>query len=84
MEDGKKEATMSKSKSIAERRAAWRGLERPRVTTTTARFRTNGNGNGLSSPPTAMRSPCLVIPPGLSPAALLDSPVLLLQVLYLQ
>ncbi|KAJ3697387.1 hypothetical protein LUZ61_001092 [Rhynchospora tenuis] len=74
-ENGKKEASMS----IAERRAAWRGLDRPipppRVST--ASFRTNGASSLLPSPAAAVRSPCFVIPPGLSPAALLDSPVLL-------
>jgi hypothetical protein len=75
MENAKKEGTMS----IAERRAAWRGLDRPILPprVTTARFRSNGGPSPLSSPAAAMRSPCLVIPPGLSPAALLDSPVLL-------
>lgn len=76
MESAKKEGSMM---SIAERRAAWRGLDRPILPprVTTARFRSNGGPSPLSSPAAAMRSPCLVIPPGLSPAALLDSPVLL-------
>ncbi|KAL5997442.1 hypothetical protein ACLOJK_008372 [Asimina triloba] len=56
--------------SIAERRAARCGFNAPRLNT--ARFR---SVSPLSSP--AVRSPYLTIPPGLSPTALLDSPVML-------
>ncbi|XP_058102530.1 probable WRKY transcription factor 20 isoform X2 [Magnolia sinica] len=56
--------------SIAERRAARCGFNAPRINT--ARYR---SVSPLSSP--AVRSPYLTIPPGLSPTALLDSPVML-------
>ncbi|XP_077227171.1 putative WRKY transcription factor 2 [Tasmannia lanceolata] len=55
--------------SIAERRAASFGFS-PRLNT--ARFRSD---SPLTSP--AIRSPYFEIPPGLSPATLLDSPVML-------
>ncbi|KAK9292311.1 hypothetical protein L1049_020276 [Liquidambar formosana] len=56
--------------SIAERRAAKFGFNAARINT--ARFRTT---SPLASP--AARSPYLTIPPGISPAALLDSPIML-------
>lgn len=56
--------------SIAERRAAKCGFNAERIST--ARFRTT---SPLASP--AARSPCLTIPPGISPTALLDSPIML-------
>lgn len=61
------------NKSIAERRAARGGFSPPRINT--ARFRCGGSP--LPSPAVA-RSPFLTIPPGLSPTALLDSPVFLM------
>ncbi|XP_029116592.1 WRKY transcription factor SUSIBA2 isoform X2 [Elaeis guineensis] len=57
--------------SIAERRAAMSGFN-PTPRLNTARFR---SVSPLSSP--GVRSPFLTIPPGLSPTALLDSPVML-------
>ncbi|PON64704.1 WRKY domain containing protein [Parasponia andersonii] len=56
--------------SIAERRAAKFGFNAVKINT--ARFRTT---SPLASP--AARSPCLTIPPGISPTALLDSPIML-------
>uniref|UniRef100_A0A5B6ZQZ8 Putative WRKY transcription factor 2 n=1 Tax=Davidia involucrata TaxID=16924 RepID=A0A5B6ZQZ8_DAVIN len=56
--------------SIAERRAAKCGFNAARINT--ARFRST---SPLSSP--AARSPYLTIPPGISPTALLDSPMML-------
>ncbi|KAM1752858.1 hypothetical protein ACFX11_010778 [Malus domestica] len=56
--------------SIAERRAAKCGFNAERINT--ARFRTT---SPLHSPPA--RSPCLTIPAGISPTALLDSPMML-------
>ncbi|XP_043688686.1 probable WRKY transcription factor 34 isoform X2 [Telopea speciosissima] len=56
--------------SIAERRAATCGFSAPRINT--ARFRSI---SPLASP--GAGSPYLTIPPGLSPATLLDSPVML-------
>lgn len=56
--------------SIAERRAAKCGFNASRINT--ARFRTT---SPLVSP--SSRSPYLTIPPGISPTALLDSPILL-------
>nr|QGQ64035.1 WRKY transcription factor 12 [Santalum album] len=56
--------------SIAERRAAKCGFNAVRIST--PRFRTT---SPLASP--AARSPCLTIPPGISPTALLDSPIML-------
>ncbi|CAA7396135.1 unnamed protein product [Spirodela intermedia] len=61
------------SMSIAERRAARGGFSPPRINT--PRFRCGGSP--LRSP-AAVRSPFLTIPPGLSPTALLDSPVMLM------
>ena len=59
--------------SIAERRAAKCGFNAKRIST--ARFRTT---SPLASPAAAaVRSPCITIPPGISPTALLDSPILL-------
>lgn len=58
--------------SIAERRAAKCGFNAERINT--ARFRTT---SPLPSPAAAARSPCLTIPPGISPTALLDSPMML-------
>ncbi|KAJ7973630.1 WRKY family transcription factor [Quillaja saponaria] len=58
--------------SIAERRAAKCGFTFHAARINTARFRTT---SPLAS--TMARSPCLTIPPGISPTALLDSPVLL-------
>ncbi|XP_070676197.1 probable WRKY transcription factor 2 isoform X2 [Malus domestica] len=55
--------------SIAERRAAKCGFNAERINT--VRVRTT---NPLNSPPA--RSPCLTIPSGISPTALLDSPVM--------
>ncbi|KAB2621284.1 hypothetical protein D8674_023466 [Pyrus ussuriensis x Pyrus communis] len=55
--------------SIAERRAAKCGFNAERINT--VRVRTT---NPLNSPPA--RSPCLTIPSGISPNALLDSPVM--------
>uniref|UniRef100_A0A1D1Y2X1 Putative WRKY transcription factor 2 n=1 Tax=Anthurium amnicola TaxID=1678845 RepID=A0A1D1Y2X1_9ARAE len=60
-------------KSIAERRAARCGFSAPKINT--AKFRCSGSP--ICSP-AAVRSPCLTIPPGLSPTALLDSPVFLM------
>ncbi|KAE8733669.1 WRKY DNA-binding protein 2, putative isoform 2 [Hibiscus syriacus] len=57
--------------SIAERRAATCGFKAEKIRT--ARFRTSTSP--LASP--SVRSPCLTIPPGISPTALLDSPVML-------
>uniref|UniRef100_A0A5B6ZNJ8 Putative WRKY transcription factor 2 isoform X1 n=1 Tax=Davidia involucrata TaxID=16924 RepID=A0A5B6ZNJ8_DAVIN len=56
--------------SIAERRAAKCGFNAARISM--ARFRST---SPLSSP--AARSPYLTIPPGISPTALLDSPIML-------
>ncbi|KAL6278978.1 hypothetical protein ACE6H2_022579 [Prunus campanulata] len=58
--------------SIAERRAAKCGFNAERINS--ARFRTT---SPLPSPAAAARSPCLTIPPGISPTALLDSPMML-------
>ncbi|XP_050206559.1 probable WRKY transcription factor 2 [Mercurialis annua] len=58
--------------SIAERRAAKCGFKAERINT--ARFRTV---SPLTSPPAVVRSPYLTIPPGMSPSALLDSPIML-------
>ncbi|WOL11350.1 putative WRKY transcription factor 20 isoform X3 [Canna indica] len=60
--------------SIAERRAAKGGGFKPTPRLSTARFR-SGVVSPLSSP--AVRSPFVTIPPGISPTALLDSPVML-------
>ncbi|XP_022743309.1 probable WRKY transcription factor 2 [Durio zibethinus] len=57
--------------SIAERRAATCGFKAERIST--ARFRTSTSPLGSPS----ARSPYLTIPPGISPAALLDSPIML-------
>ena len=57
--------------SIAERRAATCGFKADRIST--ARFR--APTSPLSSP--SARSPYLTIPPGISPTALLDSPIML-------
>ncbi|XVF30319.1 hypothetical protein REPUB_Repub16aG0046600 [Reevesia pubescens] len=57
--------------SIAERRAATCGFKAERIST--ARFR--ASTSPLGSP--SARSPYLTIPPGISPTALLDSPILL-------
>ncbi|GAV79848.1 WRKY domain-containing protein [Cephalotus follicularis] len=57
--------------SIAERRAAKCGFNAERINT--ARFRTT---SPLASPVVGS-PPCLTIPPGISPTALLDSPILL-------
>uniref|UniRef100_A0A2P2IM13 WRKY domain-containing protein n=1 Tax=Rhizophora mucronata TaxID=61149 RepID=A0A2P2IM13_RHIMU len=59
--------------SIAERRAAKFGFNADRIST--ARFRTT-TSSPLASP-SAARSPCITIPPGISPTALLDSPIML-------
>ncbi|WCJ38845.1 WRKY DNA-binding protein 2 [Euphorbia peplus] len=59
--------------SIAERRAAKCGFKAERIST--PRFRTT---SPLTSPaPAGVRSPCITIPPGISPTALLDSPIML-------
>lgn len=62
--------------SIAERRAAKCGFKAERINT--ARFRTT---SPLASPSAAAaataRSPCITIPAGISPTALLDSPIML-------
>nr|WGV38253.1 WRKY [Loropetalum chinense var. rubrum] len=63
-------AAIRTGRSIAERRAAKFGFNASRINT--ARFRTT---SPLASP--AARSPYLTIPPGISPAALLDSPIML-------
>ncbi|KAH9328928.1 hypothetical protein KI387_001036, partial [Taxus chinensis] len=58
--------------SFAERLAARTGGDNPRLNSNTARFK--------AMPPSSLpipRSPCLTIPPGLSPTTFLDSPVLL-------
>ncbi|KAK4433044.1 putative WRKY transcription factor 2 [Sesamum alatum] len=55
--------------SIAERRAAKCGFNASNINA--ARFRTTG----LATPP--LRSPYFTVPPGLSPSALLDSPIML-------
>ena len=57
--------------SIAERRAATCGFKAERIST--ARFR--ASTSPLGSP--SARSPYLTIPPGISPTALLDSPIML-------
>lgn len=57
--------------SIAERRAATCGFKAERIST--ARFR--ASTSPLASP--SARSPYLTIPPGISPTALLDSPIML-------
>ncbi|GAB4835384.1 hypothetical protein Ancab_000294 [Ancistrocladus abbreviatus] len=57
--------------SIAERRAAKFGFNASKINNNTPRFRFSP----LASP--AARSPYLTIPPGISPTALLDSPILL-------
>ncbi|CAL1352906.1 unnamed protein product [Linum trigynum] len=57
--------------SIAERRAATCGFKAERINS--PRFRTTASP--LDSP--AAHSPCITIPAGISPTALLDSPVLL-------
>ncbi|XWS42936.1 hypothetical protein CRYUN_Cryun16bG0056600 [Craigia yunnanensis] len=59
------------SGSIAERRAATCGFKAERICT--ARFR--ASTSPLGSP--SARSPYLTIPPGISPTALLDSPIML-------
>lgn len=56
--------------SIAQRRAAKFGFKAEKIST--PRFRAT---SPLASP--AARSPCLTIPPGISPTALLDSPIML-------
>ncbi|KAJ7978266.1 WRKY family transcription factor [Quillaja saponaria] len=58
--------------SIAERRAAKCGFNFHAARINTAGFRTT---SPLASP--IVRSPCLTIPPGISPTALLDSPIML-------
>lgn len=58
--------------SILERRAAKFGFNASRINT--ARFRTT---SPLASPAAASSSPCLTIPPGISPTTLLDSPIML-------
>ncbi|KAJ0078792.1 hypothetical protein Patl1_24051 [Pistacia atlantica] len=63
-----------KSLSIAERRAVKCGFKAERIHT--ARFRAAGPA-GLGSGSPAALSPCLTIPPGISPTALLDSPIML-------
>lgn len=63
-----------KSLSIAERRAVKCGFKAERIRT--ARFRASGPACSGSGSPAAL-SPCLTIPPGISPTALLDSPVML-------
>ncbi|GMJ11359.1 hypothetical protein HRI_004805100 [Hibiscus trionum] len=57
--------------SIAERRAATCGFKAEKIST--ARFR--ASTSPLASP--SVRSPYLTIPPGISPSALLDSPIML-------
>ena len=64
-------AARVRGSSIAERRAAKFGFNAEKIST--ARFRT---ASPLASP-AAARSPCLTIPPGISPTALLDSPIML-------
>lgn len=59
-----------KSLSIAERRAAKCGFNAERIHTAAGPV-------GSSSCSPAALSPCLTIPPGISPTALLDSPVML-------
>ncbi|XP_075634032.1 WRKY transcription factor SUSIBA2-like [Castanea sativa] len=67
------EECKSGSKSIAERRAAKCGFNAQSLNKT-ALFRT---ATPLASSSPAARSPRLTIPPGISPAALLDSPIML-------
>jgi WRKY transcription factor 2 len=57
--------------SIAERRAAKCGFKMKAERINTARFRTT---SPLTSP---LRSPFITIPSGISPTALLDSPIML-------
>ncbi|XP_022858970.1 probable WRKY transcription factor 20 isoform X1 [Olea europaea var. sylvestris] len=59
--------------SIAERRAAKCGFNAPEINA--SRF-SSAATTGLVVPP-MVRSPCFTIPPDISPAALLDSPVML-------
>lgn len=75
LNDSKKSSSSSSPEvefrgSIAERRAAKFGFNASRISV--AKFK-------LSSPPSSspVRSPYLTIPDGISPAALLDSPVML-------
>ncbi|GMY13941.1 WRKY transcription factor SUSIBA2-like [Fagus crenata] len=71
MEDDEDYKGVGGSKSIAERRAAKFGFNAQSLNKT-ALFRT---ASSLPSP--AARSPRITIPPGISPAALLDSPIML-------
>ncbi|OWM86137.1 probable WRKY transcription factor 20 [Punica granatum] len=64
---------VSLSGSIAERRAAKCGFNVAQIST--ARFRMSGSLPSLGGSGTP--SPCLTIPPGISPTALLDSPIML-------
>ncbi|CAI9772375.1 unnamed protein product [Fraxinus pennsylvanica] len=59
--------------SIAERRAAKCGFNAPEIDV--SQF-INATTTGVVVPP-MVRSPCFTIPPGISPAALLDSPLML-------
>ncbi|GAU49701.1 hypothetical protein TSUD_181990 [Trifolium subterraneum] len=63
----------SPKKSIAERR----GFNKNTARINTTRFRIDGFGGTNSSASPTARSPCLTIPPGISPTALLDSPIML-------
>ncbi|XP_031492182.1 probable WRKY transcription factor 34 [Nymphaea colorata] len=57
---------------LGERVAARAGFSAPRLNTARVRL-----GDGALASPRGARSPCLTIPPGLSPTTLLDSPVFL-------
>jgi hypothetical protein len=59
----------STKRSIAERR----GFNKNTAMINTRRFRFNGLGATNSG----AQSPCLTIPPGISPTSLLDSPIML-------
>ncbi|GAB4855858.1 hypothetical protein Ancab_024497 [Ancistrocladus abbreviatus] len=71
-ENGADNQGIKSAGSIAERRAAKFGFNAGKINTNTLRFRFS---SPLASP--AARSPCLTIPPGISPTALLDSPMML-------
>jgi len=58
--------------SIAERRAAKYGFKASKIDVS----RSSSATTGVVGPP-VVRAPCFTIPPGISPAALLDSPVML-------
>lgn len=58
--------------SIAERRAEKYGFKASKIDVS----RSSSATTGVVGPP-VVRAPCFTIPPGISPAALLDSPVML-------